>query len=259
MDKKRKLSLLDILGQVESNGVREAESSELWSLGKTISIELLESTRFLEEALRDQVVAHRDSILVNRNWTLALVGFVAASALLLGYYIAKNMSLVHAALQEQNVELESKIRERVSEIEQARGEAIRAATIAERERNYAIELNDDLQKETARANELARKAVAAEQAKSQFLANMSHEIRTPMNGVIGMTHLLRESNLSKAQTGHIETLEQCSESLLVLIDEVLDLSKIESGKLEIDQVECDQVEVISSITTYSRLLLTKRD
>ncbi len=248
LDKKRKLSLLDILGQVENADVRAAESRDLWRLGKSVSVDVLESTQFMESVFEDKIISQRESIVAARNRTLALVLLVAALALLLGYYIAKNLTVIHAELEDQNAVLENAIRERTSEIERTRGEAIRAASIAEKERNNAIALNDELQIESERANELARKAVAAEHAKSQFLANMSHEIRTPMNGVIGMTHLLRDSNLTPAQLSHIETLEQCSESLLVLIDEVLDLSKIESGNLKLEETECDLMEALSSVT-----------
>ncbi len=71
----------------------------------------------------------------------------------------------------------------------------------------------------------------ASKAKSLFLASMSHEIRTPMNGIFGMLQVLRTTALNEEQLHYIETLDSCSKNLLLLIDDLLDLSKIESGKL----------------------------
>ncbi|NJL18143.1 MAG: hypothetical protein HC938_14195 [Nitrospira sp.] len=70
--------------------------------------------------------------------------------------------------------------------------------------------------------------------KTAFLATVSHELRTPMNGVIGMTSLLMETSLTSEQQSYAETIRQCGEALLQLINDVLECSKIEAGKLELE-------------------------
>ena len=96
------------------------------------------------------------------------------------------------------------------------------------ERKQAEEEKDALVQSLHIALEQAQQA---SKAKSIFLASMSHEIRTPMNGIFGMLQVLRRTALNEEQQHYIETLDNCSKNLLLLIDDLLDLSKIESGKL----------------------------
>ena len=78
-----------------------------------------------------------------------------------------------------------------------------------------------------------QQAVMASRVKSEFLANMSHEIRTPMNGILGFTKLLRKTSLSAQQVEHIETIEKSANNLMAIINDILDISKIESGKIRL--------------------------
>lgn len=87
-------------------------------------------------------------------------------------------------------------------------------------------------------------AITANKAKSAFLANISHEIRTPLNGIIGLTEILTMQTLNAAQKDIVDDIEVSSQTLLVLINDILDLSKIESGKLSITPSSCNIREVI---------------
>jgi PAS domain S-box-containing protein len=93
----------------------------------------------------------------------------------------------------------------------------------------------ELKQAMALQQELTQKAQAAEKAKSQFLATMSHEIRTPLNGVIGMASILADTALNEMQRECVETINVSGESLLAVINDILDYSKIEAGRLELEK------------------------
>ncbi|NMM42886.1 response regulator [Rhodospirillaceae bacterium KN72] len=90
-------------------------------------------------------------------------------------------------------------------------------------------------------------ADAANEAKSAFLANMSHEIRTPLNAIVGMTHLLRTTSLNGRQAGFVDKISRASKSLLAIVNDILDYSKIEAGKLEIEHTPFDLEKVLRDV------------
>ncbi|WP_455212091.1 response regulator [Kaarinaea lacus] len=92
-----------------------------------------------------------------------------------------------------------------------------------------------------------QQAVMASRVKSEFLANMSHEIRTPMNGILGFIKLLRKTKLSSQQLEHIDTIEKSANNLMAIINDILDISKIESGKIRVQNEAYNLRECVEEI------------
>ncbi|KAH9618261.1 hypothetical protein KSS87_015549 [Heliosperma pusillum] len=109
--------------------------------------------------------------------------------------------------------------------------------------NRIVKVEDDYQE----MMELKKRAEAADIAKSQFLATVSHEIRTPMNGVLGMLHMLMDTDLDVTQQDYVRTAQASGKALVSLINEVLDQAKIESGKLELDSVTFDLRTIMDDV------------
>ncbi len=129
------------------------------------------------------------------------------------------------------------------------------------ERDEAFKALRESQKKLADTNRelrrLAATANSATKAKSAFLAAMSHDIRTPMTAILGTTELLGETRLSDEQSQYVNVIAQSGETLLALINDILDLSKIEAGQLELDQVPFDLRELATSTIEILRSQASK--
>ena len=118
--------------------------------------------------------------------------------------------------------------------------------------SLALNITDTVRYEAQLKSE-QQKAEAASRSKSAFLANMSHEIRTPMNGVVGMADLLMDTTLSEEQRLFVSTIKNSGEALLVIINDVLDYSKIEADKLELRPEPFDLERCIHEVMTLLQL------
>ena len=125
--------------------------------------------------------------------------------------------------------------------------------------NQVIQRTYELEEKARQLEVSSKQANAANKAKSEFLANMSHEIRTPMNIILGMQHLLLGSQLDNTQYNYLNQANLAAQSLLGIIEDILDFSQIEKGRLEINQSETNIEDIIRNVLLFCNFSAVQKD
>ncbi len=124
--------------------------------------------------------------------------------------------------------------------------------------NYSYDLEDQVAKRTTELAEVRDQALAANKAKSKFLATVSHEIRNPMHAIINTTLLLLKTKIDDKQRNHLNNVVNVSNTLVFLINDLLDIAKIEAGKLEVEEIALSLKEVLTDIENLTELKASKK-
>ena len=159
--------------------------------------------------------------------------------------LADNFNRLGQRLRGLYETLEAKVRKRTFELQQVNASL----------RHKVMEC----QQAEERANLLAREAISANRAKTEFLSNMSHELRTPMNAIMGFSEVLSDDLVSEDHQSYLGMIVENSKNLLGLIDDILDYSRIDTGKLDIEVRECQIGILIGDIESMLRPIARKKN
>lgn len=198
---------------------------------------------FLILSLCAMQVIPASSLTMNAFWFLQIPGalcFVAA-------YFKSNK---HREIRKEQEELHQKHEEQsLAQLQKSKDSAdqARLLRVIERERELMAELREREVKRTEEMRQSKEIADKANNAKSAFLAVVSHEIRTPMNGILGMVQLLQNTSLTKSQDDYVNIMQKSGDSMMALLNDILDFEKIERGNMELEHIEFNLHQLANDI------------
>ncbi|MEI8373840.1 MAG: CHASE domain-containing protein, partial [Planctomycetota bacterium] len=176
-----------------------------------------------------------------RHWVVLLAGL--SLTVLLSLYVYSLLS--QRARMEYLVAMATQ--NLVAAIHELQDEVSCRQSVEERLKQQAVELH-----------QATTEAIAATRAKSEFLANMSHEIRTPMTAILGYADILLEESVGRASCEHVKVIKRNGEHLLGLINDILDLSKVEAGKMQIELISCSPFDLLAEVASLMRVRATAK-
>ncbi|MEJ2499855.1 MAG: ATP-binding protein [Campylobacterales bacterium] len=218
--------------QAISDGLYSTQSGVWFAMLSEKTNLLSEAESMLAEAM-DKRAAVVQTQALEILTAAVIIWAIAIIIALLGYFLANDIA--------RNIKNLESVLKRAAEGAETEHDEINLDTAKGTAQAYA--LLESIIEQTKRDKVSAQEA---SEAKSMFLANMSHEIRTPLNGIVGFTELLKDTELQDEQREFIDIIEKSSENLLEIINNILDLSKIESNKLEIEEIAFNPLEEFES-------------
>lgn len=183
------------------------------------------------------------SFTMNLFWILQLSGAVC-------FIMAYTRSNAHRHIRKQQEELHQKHeKQSLAQLQKSKDSAdqARLLRVIERERELMAELREREVKRTEEMRQSKEIADKANHAKSAFLAVVSHEIRTPMNGILGMVQLLQNTSLTKSQNEYVNIMQKSGDTMMALLNDILDFEKIERGNMELENIDFNLHQLANDI------------